>query len=403
MSSSSSSSSPSSAKPSATFGVADDGAALGKRQPAWGPLHASSCIFAWILLSNLTILLNKWLIDTAGFRYPILLTCWHFVFATVAIQVLARTTTWLDSRQGLGITPRLYVRTIMPIAVFFSASLVCSNFAYMYLSVPFIQMLNAANPAAVLVVSWLWRVADPSLATLLNMLLIVAGAALASLGEIQFSLVGFLFQVGGIVAGAIRLVMIQVLVSRKGMKMDALVGLYYFGPACAAMNFAVALCIELPRFEMADLANAGFGLLFLNALVAFILNITTVYLIGKTSGLVMALTGIFKNIMLIVASVIIWNTQITAIQGVGYTIALTGLTYHWLGNEHLATGYRAAASWAAGMWDMTPARAGTTYFIATRRRVMLVAAVGLSGLCMMLWPLGRYYDARAEQAVAGTE
>lgn len=210
----------------------------------------------------------------------ILLTCWHFVFTTAAIQVLARTTTWLDSRHGLSITPRLYVRTIIPIAVFFSASLVCSNFAYIYLSVPFIQMLNAANPAAVLIVSWLWRVADPSLSTLLNMLLIVAGAALASLGEIQFSLVGFLFQVGGIVFGAIRLVMIQVLVSRKGLRMDPLVGLYYFGPACAVMNLAVALLIELPRFKMADLAEAGFGLLFLNAMVAFVLNITTVYLVG---------------------------------------------------------------------------------------------------------------------------
>ncbi|PNY27038.1 sugar phosphate/phosphate translocator [Tolypocladium capitatum] len=383
-------SSSSSATPAAVFDV-PDGAAPGKRQPAWGALHASSCIMAWIFLSNLTILLNKWLIDTAGFRYPILLTCWHFVFTTVAVQVLARTTAWLDSRHAHGVTPRLYVRTIVPIAVFLSASLVCSNFAYIYLSVPFIQMLNAANPAAVLVVSWLWRVVDPSLTTLLNMLLIVAGAALASLGEIQFSLVGFLFQVGGIVFGAIRLVMIQVLVSRKGMKMDPLVGLYYFAPACAAMNLAVASFVELPRFETADLAEAGLGLLFLNAVVAFALNITTVHLIGKTSGLVMALTGIFKNIILIAASVIIWNTQITAMQFAGYTIALTGLTYHWLGNEQLAKGYFAAASWAASVWDATPA----AFSMSARRRVMLVAAVGLSGLCILLWPLG---DARADMA-----
>lgn len=114
----------------------------------------------------------------------------------------------------------------------------------------------------------------------------------------------------------------------------------------------------------------------------------------------MALTGIFKNIILIVVSVIIWNTQITAIQFVGYTIALTGLAYHWLGNEHLAKGSRAAAGWAVSVWDMMPVRAGSTYFIAPRRRAVLVAAVGLSGLCMLLWPLRQYYDARAKENLA---
>ncbi|GJN66184.1 hypothetical protein PLICBS_000200 [Purpureocillium lilacinum] len=236
-------------------------------------------IMSWIFLSNLTILLNKWLIDTAGFRYPILLACWHFIFTSVTIHILARTTTLLDSRHSLHITPRIYARTIIPIGVCFSLSLICSNVVYLYLSVAFIQMLNAANPVAVLAVSWIWGVADPSTSTLLNMLLIVAGAAIASFGEIQFSTIGFVFQAGGIIFGAIRLVMIQVLVSRKGMRMDPLVGLYYFGPACAIMTLAAALFIEVPRFRMSHLIDAGVGMLVLNAAVAFLLNVTTVYLV----------------------------------------------------------------------------------------------------------------------------
>ncbi|OAQ87667.1 triose-phosphate transporter [Purpureocillium lilacinum] len=281
-------------------------------------------IMSWIFLSNLTILLNKWLIDTAGFRYPILLACWHFIFTSVTIHILARTTTLLDSRHSLHITPRIYARTIIPIGVCFSLSLICSNVVYLYLSVAFIQMLNAANPVAVLAVSWIWGVADPSTSTLLNMLLIVAGAAIASFGEIQFSTIGFVFQAGGIIFGAIRLVMIQVLVSRKGMRMDPLVGLYYFGPACAIMTLAAALFIEVHQFRMSHLIDAGVGMLVLNAAVAFLLNVTTVYLVGRTSGLVMALTGIFKNILLIAVSVVIWNTKITLLQAVGYSLALGG-------------------------------------------------------------------------------
>ncbi|KAK4089356.1 hypothetical protein PCL_11820 [Purpureocillium lilacinum] len=323
-------------------------------------------IMSWIFLSNLTILLNKWLIDTAGF--PILLACWHFIFTSVTIHILARTTTLLDSRHSLHITPRIYARTIIPIGVCFSLSLICSNVVYLYLSVAFIQMLNAANPVAVLAVSWIWGVADPSTSTLLNMLLIVAGAAIASFGEIQFSTIGFVFQAGGIIFGAIRLVMIQVLVSRKGMRMDPLVGLYYFGPACAIMTLAAALFIEVPRFRMSHLIDAGVGMLVLNAAVAFLLNVTTVYLVGRTSGLVMALTGIFKNILLIAVSVVIWNTKITLLQAVGYSLALVGLIYHWIGGDQLAKGYRAVTR------GILSASSGLPLFEASvRRRVVVVS------------------------------
>lgn len=40
---------------------------------------------------------------------------------------------------------RTYVRAIVPIGVFYSVSLVCSNQAYLYLSVAFIQMLKVSS------------------------------------------------------------------------------------------------------------------------------------------------------------------------------------------------------------------------------------------------------------------
>lgn len=37
---------------------------------------------------------------------------------------------------------RTYLRTVVPIGILYSASLVCSNAVYLYLSVAFIQMLK---------------------------------------------------------------------------------------------------------------------------------------------------------------------------------------------------------------------------------------------------------------------
>jgi drug/metabolite transporter (DMT)-like permease len=312
-------------------------------------LQTGVYIVIWIISSNSTILFNKWLIDTAGFSYPILLTCWHLTFAALVTQVLARTTTLLDSRHKLPISGRFYLRTILPIGLTASVSLICSNVVYMYLSVAFIQMLKASSPAAVLFVSWLLGVNKPTMGAVVNIMFIVFGVALASAGAIEFSWLGLAFQLCGVLFEAVRVVLIQIMLKGEGLQMDALVGLYYYAPACAAMNFIVACVVEVPRFQMEDLINVGPWVLVLNALVAFLLNFASMVLIGKTSGLVTTLTGIFKNILLIICSVILWGTQISPIQIVGYSMGLVGLVYYSFGYDKLAAGASATATWVASL------------------------------------------------------
>lgn len=75
----------------------------------------------------------------------IILTTWHLAFASLMTQILARTTTLLDSRKTVKMTGRIYLRAIVPIGFFFSLSLICGNKAYLYLSVAFIQMLKVKS------------------------------------------------------------------------------------------------------------------------------------------------------------------------------------------------------------------------------------------------------------------
>lgn len=59
----------------------------------------------------------------------------------------------------------------------------------------------------------------------------------------------------------------------------------------------------------------------------------------------MTLTGIFKNILLVVASVLIWRTTITPLQFIGYGTALAGLVYYSLGYDQLLKLYHQAGDW----------------------------------------------------------
>ncbi|KUI52676.1 hypothetical protein VP1G_00193 [Cytospora mali] len=280
----------------------------------------SSSILYWLVLSGSRP--SKYHVAD-DVTEAVFLTCWHMIFSAIATQILARTTRLLDGRKNVHMTSDKYLRAVVPIGLVYSGSLICSNLTYLYLSVSF-----AGAPVAVLVTGWIWGVAKPSWTVFLKVIVIVFGVVLASLGEIRFDWLGFTFQVGGIVFEAIRLIMIQVLLSEDGQSMDPLVSLYYYAPVCAAMNLVMVWYTELASFKMEDFSRVGPTTLLFNAVVAFMLNVSSVFLIGKTSGLVITLTGIFKSILLVVTSVLAWGTYIGNLQLFGYAVALLGLFFY---------------------------------------------------------------------------
>ncbi|KAL4916856.1 triose-phosphate transporter family-domain-containing protein [Aspergillus aurantiobrunneus] len=368
--------------------------------PGKWPWGVVLCTLNWILWSDLTILFNKWILESTPFRYPILLTTWHLLSATLSTQLLARTTPLLAARTSIPMTPKLYMARIAPIGLLYSGSLVCSNMAYLYLNVGFIQMLKASGPVITLLTSALYRVTDLTVSKLLNIGIIAASVALTVCSEIQFSWVGVLVQLAALVFDAMRLVLMQLLTSSSSSsgtsdgagagededeeagyvsinntdgaedeektkaktktktkaptdlsKIDPLLSLYYTAPICAFVNGVLAWRAEvLPYLQgqsqgqgqgqdqshatgapggLVDvILETGLGMLLLNACVGFMLNVAVFTLIGKTSGLTMTLVSIPKNILLILASVVLWGTRVSLVQGVGYAVALGGLVVY---------------------------------------------------------------------------
>ncbi|KAJ3114515.1 hypothetical protein HK100_001640 [Physocladia obscura] len=289
-------------------------------------VHPAIYIAVWIFCSGSVILFNKYILHTLEFPFPIFLTTCHLVFATIATRVLERTTNLLTGLKNVEITQTVFYRAILPVGFFFSMSLVFSNNAYLYLSVPFIQMLKATTPVAVLLVGYALRIEKTDYLILAKVSAIVLGVIIASYGEIDFVLIGFVFQVLGIATEATRLVMVQQLL--KDYKMDPMVSLYHFAPVCAVMNAVACIVVEGKSLSLEYFNRVGLPILLLNCSVALALNISVVFLIGKTSSLVMCLSGVFKDILLVIVSVMIWTTPVTPLQVFGYGIALIGLVWY---------------------------------------------------------------------------
>ena len=105
-------------------------------------LSAAAIIPVWIFLSSTVIIYNNYLYNTLNFKYPVFLVTYHLGFAALGTRVLQRTTNLLDGVKDVHMTKEVFVRSILPIGLLFSGSLILSNTAYLYLSVAYIQMLK---------------------------------------------------------------------------------------------------------------------------------------------------------------------------------------------------------------------------------------------------------------------
>jgi hypothetical protein len=168
------------------------------------------------------------------------------------------------------------MRIIIPLGFLLSGSLTLSNIVYIHLSVAFVQMLKATGPVVALLISWSWGIMKPNSGIFINVLVIVFGVVLASLGEIAFSWLGLIIQLMGTACEGAR----QLMLNAEGMQMHPLVSLYYFAPFGTAINLFFAFVFEGSQFEWAAVENTGYGMLFLNALVAFFLNIASISLVS---------------------------------------------------------------------------------------------------------------------------
>lgn len=93
-----------------------------------------------------------------------------------------------------------------------------------------ISHLILAVPVAVFILGVAVGLEVMSCRMLLIMSLISFGVLVASYGEINISWIGVVYQMGGVVGEALRLIFMEILVKRKGLKLNPISLMYYVSP-----------------------------------------------------------------------------------------------------------------------------------------------------------------------------
>ncbi|KAK6152192.1 hypothetical protein DH2020_014827 [Rehmannia glutinosa] len=203
-----------------------------------------------------------------------------------------------------------------------------SNSAYIYLSVSFIQMLKALMPVAVYTIGVLFKKEGFKSETMANMVSISIGVGIAAYGEAKFDSWGVILQLGAVAFEATRLVLIQILLTSKGITLNPITSLYYVAPCCLVFLFFPWIFVEFPVLKEKSSFHFDYVIFGTNSLCAFALNLAVFLLVGKTSALTMNVAGVVKDWLLIAFSWSVIKDTVTPINLFGYALAFLGVGYY---------------------------------------------------------------------------
>ncbi|XP_054815338.1 probable sugar phosphate/phosphate translocator At3g14410 [Prosopis cineraria] len=291
-----------------------------------------SYLLLYIALSSGQIFFNKWVLSSKeiNFPYPLALTLLHMVFSSVLCFVLTKILKVMKVEEGM--TTEIYVTSVVPIGAMFAMTLWLGNTAYLYISVSFAQMLKAIMPVAVFVLGVAAGLEVMSCRMLVIMSVISFGVLVASYGEININWVGVIYQMGGVVGEALRLIFMEIFVKRKGLKLNPISVMYYVSPCSALCLFIPWVFLEKTKMEEHGSWNFPPTVLILNCLCTFALNLSVFLVITHTSALTIRVAGVVKDwVVVLLSAVLFADTKLTIINLFGYAIAIVGVAAY---NNH---------------------------------------------------------------------
>lgn len=296
---------------------------------AW--IETGVLIAAWIFVSSTVILYNKHIIDDLRFPYPCTLVMLHqacsWVLALGSSLLCRGGVAWIGARRVCG--------TFLPLAALFSFNLWLSNMAYIHLSVALIQMIKAITPCVVMAFSFLMGLDAPSWKLTRIISTISLGVLISTATDVGIAtsgvLLGVVCQTIAIVAEALRLNLAKVALSSQDVALDSISMLVYMCPLTFVLLLAVWRATEyetLSSSHFEDVRRIGWPILLSNSSVAFLLNVSSMALVAKTSALTLNVCGIVKDFLLISWSVVVSHAVVLPVQCIGYAFSTVGIAMY---------------------------------------------------------------------------
>jgi hypothetical protein len=284
--------------------------------------------FTWISLGISMIMFNKFLFLESGmgfgFAHPILLNWFHMLATAIFTNVVRIVRP--DAMPGMSsLTVQAYCYYVAPVACLQMIALAVGNMAYLYIAVSYIQMVKNTTSAFVFIFSAFMGFEVLSGPRAVAVMLVITGMLLTTGGNHNFNLIGFALQMSATISDSLRLCLTKVLMSTKySVKLDPLSAICVSSISVCVLFTIPMFVVDYPHVSFAQIWNLKLVLLA-NILLVVRLNITSMRYMKRVGPTTYALTGVLKDIVLVVTLLVIQGAPPLGLYSLGFAVTIGGL------------------------------------------------------------------------------
>ncbi|KAJ3096971.1 Triose-phosphate Transporter [Phlyctochytrium planicorne] len=301
----------------------------------WVPV---SFILLWYVTSLGLSMYNKWLFGERhhNFKFPLFTSAVHMCLQAF-FSWAAMTFLWPRLKPKKYPPIKDYLLRVLPCGIATGLDIGLSNSSLKTISLSFYTMVKSGAPVFVVLFAFWFGLERPTWTISGIIMIICLGVLLMVIHETNFHLVGYLqVQIATILAG-FRWSITQILLERESIGMsNPFATSFFLAPVMAVCLGVASLVLEgTPMSLVASIHFSTFsktletlGWISVGGIVAFVLVISEFKVISTTSVVTFSIAGIFKEIVTITASAVVFKDRFTPTNILGLVISLIGIALY---------------------------------------------------------------------------
>lgn len=280
----------------------------------------------YIFVSALLIQFNKYLMHKDRFPYAVALSACHMAMTLFWSIFLfwMKPSMYSAMPQTEGRRTSL-LRWFLPLGWLFAIGLIGSNKAYQYCNVAFLQFMKEANVVVVFALGSLIGLQQCTRSRFVVLVWILFGACMAIRGEVQFVWFGFVVQTISQLGECGKTVLGEWIMRESSLKLDPLTYTMFMSPVC--LSILVVMTALTWEHEITVRLAQWWHLLLPNACLAFLLNVMVAMIIKECNAVSFMLIGLVKDMVIVLASVLLFGELVVREQLYGFAVCLGGILF----------------------------------------------------------------------------
>ncbi|KAL8695071.1 MAG: hypothetical protein Q9224_003454 [Gallowayella concinna] len=310
-------------------------------------------IASWYLFSVSISVYNKWMFGKTekqlNFHFPLFTTCMHmavqFLLASTVLYFFPHFRPRADSITNPGNHPPLhrdpsqskplmtrtfYLTRIGPCGTATGLDIGLGNMSLRFVTLTFFTMCKSSALAFILIFAFLFHLEQPSWKLILIIATMTIGVVMMVAGEAEFSPLGFFLIITASFFSGFRWALTQILLLRNPATSNPFSSIFFLAPIMFLVLAIIAIPVEgFPALgEGLQILTAEHGTVFgivillFPGVLAFCMTSSEFALLQRTSVVTLSICGIFKEVVTIGTSNLVFHDTLTPINVSGLIVTI---------------------------------------------------------------------------------